>query len=60
MEGFIEYNWIDKDKQPKEDGLYLIQIPNSFGGISIVKDEWVNSNFRNHFRTILKYKRCLN
>lgn len=57
MTDFLEYNWIDKDKQPKEEGTYLVQIPNSFGGLSIVKDEWVNNNFRNHFRTIVRYTR---
>ena len=60
MKDFKDYCYIDKDKQPTEEGAYLVKIPNDTGGVTIVKDEWVNNNFDVTYRTVISYKKCLN
>ena len=59
MKDFKDYNWCQRDTQPKEDGMYLVKIPNDTGGFTIVKDEWKDNNFVITYRTVISYKKCL-
>ena len=59
MSEFKEYDWINKENQPTEEGEYLVEAPNPLGGVSVYIDEWKDSNFVNSYRTVLRYKKCL-